>query len=222
YEWIAAIAPGHDRVWDCGTGSGQAAIGLTRHFRSIIATDPSASQITNAAPHPQIEYHVASAEESGLADRSVDAIAIAQAIHWFDHVRFYAEARRGLKPTGIIAAWGYVLPDIVAEIDRIVADYNDRLLADYWSPRIRPLHDRYHTLLWLFEAIIAPEFAVETQWSLADLIGHLGSWSGTQAYREAHGTDPIDLIRVELVQAWGDIEQHEVRWPLFMRVGRND
>jgi hypothetical protein len=103
----------------------------------------------------------------------------------------------------------------------VVADYNDRLLAEYWSPRIRWLHDRYRTLPWPFEAIAAPEFAVETRWSLTDLIGHLDSWSATQAYRDARGADPIDLIRAELTAAWGTLDQRDVRWLLFMRVGRH-
>ena len=117
YEWIASIAPGHAVAWDCGTGNGQAAIGLTRHFRSIIATDPSTAQIANAPAHPQIEYRVARAEESGLADQSVDAITVALALHWFDLDQFYAEARRVLKPGGKLAVSDIVtdgpLPEVI-------------------------------------------------------------------------------------------------------------
>jgi len=220
YEWIALIAPGHDQAWDCGTGSGQAAMGLTRRFRSIIATDPSAQQIANAPAHPQIEYRVAPAEESGLADQSVDAITVAVALHWFDLDRFYAEVKRVLKPGGVIAAWGYTRPRIAPEIDRVLAHYDTVLLQDYWSPRLQLLRDQYRTIAFPCDEITAPEFTAETRWTPAELVGHLSSWSGTQAYRDAHGADPIDLIRAELEQAWGDAEQRLVRWPLFVRASR--
>ena len=221
YEWIASIAPGHEAVWDCGTGSGQAASGLTAYFDQVIATDPSAQQIANAPLHPQIEYRVARAEESGLADQSVDAITIALALHWFDLDQFYAEVKRVLKPDGVIVAWTYYLPQIAPEIDRVIERYDAVILREYWSSRIQLLRDRYRTVPFPFHELTAPEFAIERHWTLADLIGYLRSWSGTQAYRDAHGADPIELIQAGLTVAWGDVEQREVRWPLFMRVGRH-
>jgi len=35
---VARHAPALDCAWDCATGSGQAALGLSRHFREVIAT----------------------------------------------------------------------------------------------------------------------------------------------------------------------------------------
>ena len=32
YAYLASIAPGHSLAWDCGTGNGQAAIGLAKYF----------------------------------------------------------------------------------------------------------------------------------------------------------------------------------------------
>ncbi len=40
---LAALTPDHNLAWDCGTGNGQAAIGLARHYRRIAASDASAS-----------------------------------------------------------------------------------------------------------------------------------------------------------------------------------
>ena len=221
YEWLAAIASRHDRVWDCGTGSGQAALGLTHHFRSIIATDPSTAQISNAPAHPQIEYRVAPAEESGLPDQSVDAITVALALHWFDLDRFYAEAQRVLKPGGVLVAWTYYLPEIAPEIDRVIEYLDGVLLRDYWSPRIQLLREKYRTIPFPFAEFEAPEYSIEKRWPLTELIGYLHTWSGTQAYRDAHGVDPIDVIQAELTAAWGNVEQRTIRWPLFMRAGRS-
>ena len=38
YEFAASVAPGRDRVWDCGTGSGQAAGGLAKFLLSYVQT----------------------------------------------------------------------------------------------------------------------------------------------------------------------------------------
>jgi ubiquinone/menaquinone biosynthesis C-methylase UbiE len=220
YEWIASIAPGHDCAWDAGTGSGQAAIGLTRHFRSVIATDPSANQIANALPHPQIDYRVTRAEDSGLADQSVDAVTVALALHWFDLDQFYAEVQRVLRPGGVIAVWTYYLPQIAPEIDQVIEHFDTVILRDYWSPRLQSLREHYRTVPFPFREFTAPELVIEQRWALTDLIGYLSSWSGVQAYREARGLDPFDLIRADLATAWGETDRREVRWPLFVRAGR--
>src|SRR3954467_14117985 len=82
FEFIAAATPDHQLAWDCATGSGQAAVGLANHFDRVIATDISSEQIAQAKAHQRVEYHVASAESSGLADHSADAVTITQALHW--------------------------------------------------------------------------------------------------------------------------------------------
>ena len=47
---------------------------------------------------------------SFCADNSVDLITSAQAMHWFDLDKFYAEATRVLKPNGVLATYGYAIP----------------------------------------------------------------------------------------------------------------
>src|SRR5690349_11550527 len=82
FAYLARVAPGQTLALDCGTGNGQAATGLAAHFAAVIATDASARQIANAEPHPRVTYRVAPANQSGLADHSVDLITVAQALHW--------------------------------------------------------------------------------------------------------------------------------------------
>ena len=43
FAWIASIAPGTQRAWEAGCGSGQASRGLAAHFGQVFATDPSAA-----------------------------------------------------------------------------------------------------------------------------------------------------------------------------------
>jgi len=221
YEYLAGLAPARDSAWDCATGSGQAALGLAQHFAQVIATDASASQIANAQPHPRVLYRVAPAEHSGLDDRSLDLVSVAQALHWFDLDAFYAEVRRVLRPGGVLAAWTYRASQIEPEIDEILNHFDRHTLGPYWPAQIQASIDEYRGLPFPFAEITPPEFWMEQTWSLFDLLGYLSSWSAVQRYREARGENPIDLLLPRLAQAWGPPDQPKpVRWRVPMRIGR--
>ncbi len=81
FAWLTQAAAGHELAWDCGCGSGQASIALADYFQRVVATDASAEQIARAAAHPKIEFRVAGADASGLANHSADLITVAQALH---------------------------------------------------------------------------------------------------------------------------------------------
>src|ERR671925_337464 len=129
YAYLASIAPGHSLAWDCGTGNGQAAIGLAKYFDKVHATDASAEQISLAYPHEKVDYRVERAEEVSLNDSSVDLITVAVAIHWFNFDEFYREVKRVLKPDGVLAAWTYNSVEISPEIDQLVDQYYGEILA---------------------------------------------------------------------------------------------
>ena len=72
FAYLASVAPGRRLAWDCGTGNGQAALELVRHFDRVVATDASVEQLARALPHERIEYRVERAEEIVLPPGSVD------------------------------------------------------------------------------------------------------------------------------------------------------
>ena len=92
-------------------------------FNRVIATDANEKQIANAQPHERVEYRVASAENSGIDSGTLDLIMVAQALHWFDLDRFYAEAQRVLRSSGVIAVSAYNLLHIEPAIDEVVNRY---------------------------------------------------------------------------------------------------
>jgi SAM-dependent methyltransferase len=221
FAYLAAIAPGNRLAWDCGTGSGQAAVSLAEHFARVIATDASAEQIASARRHERVRYEVCPAEHTDLASCSVDVVTVAQALHWFDLDSFYAGARRVLRPGGVLAAWCYHLTVIEPAVDRVLARYYNEVVGPYWSPRVRLVNEHYRTIAFPFEELEPPAFTGETLWSLSDVVGYLDSWSSTQRFAEGRGYHPVDEIRRELSEAWGEPQSRRlVRWPLYIRVGR--
>ncbi len=222
---VAGHAPATDRVWDCATGNGQAALGLVEHFAEVIATDASAAQLENAVPHPGVTYREAPAEESGLDDASVDLVYVAQALHWFDFDRFYAEVRRVLRPGGLVAATLYQQTEITPEVDVILRRFHDDIVGAHWPPQTKWSHAYYKTIPFPFDEprkLQAPAgLAAEAVWTYADALGYIESWSATQRYKRALDKNPVDEIRTDLEAAWGPPDiQRAVRWPLVARIGR--
>jgi ubiquinone/menaquinone biosynthesis C-methylase UbiE len=222
YAYLASLAPGHALAWDCGTGNGQAAIGLARHFDKVHASDASAEQIALAHPHAKVDYRVEPAEQVSLNTSSTDLVTVAVAIHWFNFDEFYREVKRVLKPGGILAAWTYSLTEISPGIDQLINHYYGEILSGYWPERIHYLEERYETIPFPFEEIVSPPFVMEIHWNLIQLAGFLDSWSATQRYKAQNGHHPLDIIWPKLTAAWGEEnEPRLIRWPLHFRIGRN-
>jgi hypothetical protein len=57
--------------------------------------DERGEELTDCTP-VLFEYRAAEAENSGIKACSVDLVAAASAIHWFDLDKFYAEVRLSL------------------------------------------------------------------------------------------------------------------------------
>ncbi len=221
YEFLAKAVKRHDLAWDCGTGNGQAALGLAVYFDRVIATDPSEKQIRNAMSHEKISYVVAPAETTQIPARSVDLITVAQALHWFDFESFHQEVLRVLKPEGILAVWCYGLTRINPAVDEVVQHYYKDVIGPYWPPERRYIDEKYRTVPFPFAEIPAPEFQMQAEWDLNDFTGYLRTWSATQRFQKQNAQDPLDTIYSLLANTWGPADgRQSVRWPLYLRIGR--
>jgi SAM-dependent methyltransferase len=221
YDWLAAQARECDLVWDAGCGNGQASVALARRFARVHATDPSAAQIASAETRANVDYRVEPAEQCSLATASADLVTVAQALHWFDQDRFDAEARRVLKPGGLVAVWSYADCRIAPAIDAVKNRLYVDLTGPYWPAERRYVDEGYRTLPFPFDEFVAPAFDMQADWTLAQFLAYLRSWSATQRYLKANGADPVSLVEADLAREWGDPRQpRRVRWDFNLRAGR--
>ena len=207
-------------MWECGAGSGQATLDLAERFGRVVATDISAAQLAEAPPHPRVEYRVAPAETSGLERGVADCVAVAQALHWFDLPRFFAEAERVVRPGGVLAAWCYG-PFRVAEgaAARPVAEFAAEV-HPYWFPERTLVDSGYRTIEFPFTELAPPAFEMRADWTGEEIAGYLGTWSATAEYAKATGRDPLPALREGLERAGALGGRSTVDWPLSLRAGR--
>jgi SAM-dependent methyltransferase len=221
FQVFAALAPATQTAWDCGTGNGQAALGLAEFFDCVEATDASAEQIAQAQPHPRVRYRTALAEASGLADGSVDLVSVAQALHWFDRDRFFSEVRRIARPGALMAAYGYNWFYVSPAIDELTDRWLLQPVQSYWSPNNRLLWDGYRTIAFPFEEVASPCLAIHLTWTLDRLFDYYLTWSAPRRKIMADGDGFVGVARRALESAWGDPAQpRHVVMPLSVRLGR--
>jgi SAM-dependent methyltransferase len=223
FRYLASLAPSGRLAWDCAAGTGQASIPLADWFEWVVATDASAAMVAQADAHPKVEYRVAPAERSGLVDQSVDLVIVAQALHWLQLGAFYPEVERVLAPGGILAVWTYGIIHLDGEpTDKIVSHFYRDVVGAFWPAERRHVESGYRTLPFPFAELTPPSFAMQVQWTLAELLGYIGTWSATERYREAMGRDPVERLASELGSHWGDpAASRTITWPLTLRVGKS-
>lgn len=221
FTWLASVSPGRALAWDAGTGSGQVAGALARHFDRVVATDASSEQLARATPHERVEYRHEPAGCSTLASASVDLVTAGAAAHWFELDDFHSEVARVGRKGAVVALFSYGPRDFADAIGPVVHRFQEEILGGYWPERIRYVHERYATLPFPFDEIEAPPFSMTADWNLAELLAFLETWSASQRYFQEHGTRATATIAPELSQMWGDpASRRQLRCPLFVRAGR--
>jgi ubiquinone/menaquinone biosynthesis C-methylase UbiE len=218
FETLASLAPGRDLAWDCGAGSGQAAVSLAHHFARVHASEPSRQQLAEAEQARGITYHCERAEDVAVPDQSVDLAVAAQALHWFDLDLYYAQVRRVLKPGGIVAAIGYDWMYVDEPVDAVVSDRFMPRLAPYWAPQNALLWAGYRSIPFPGEEVRLGAFAIHLDWKFEQVRNYILSWSAARAVQVAAGFTALDDVLDALEPLWG--ERRHVTMPLFVRAAR--
>ncbi len=217
---LARLAPGRQLAWDAGTGNGQAAVALAAHFEHIVATEPSRAQLAQAATHPRVDYHLSAETAPMIPAATVDLVTVAQAVHWFDRPSFYAEAKRVLRPGGVLAIWSYERCLISPEIDEVLQRFYRGAIWPCWPPERRHVETGYRDFVFPFEEVPFPDRTMEHDWTLSDLAAYLRTWSSVVRYERENRLDPVTPLEAELAGLWG-VGRRRIVWPLAGRVGRH-
>lgn len=221
FEFLADIAPANDLAWDCGCGTGQATAALSDYFDKVTGTDDSEGQIKNAIKKQNIIYKVISEETSGFKDNSVDLVTCAQSLHWLTLNKLYKEVKRVLKPGGIIAVWTYNLFRVNKEIDSLIDKFYFDIIYSYWPEQRKHVESKYKELDFPFNKRPAPQFSMEAEWNIDQLIGYLNTWTGVQNYIEFEAFNPLEFIEKELQTIWKkNKSKKKILWPLTLKVGK--
>jgi SAM-dependent methyltransferase len=128
------IAEGRD-VAELGAGTGKLTELLVHSGARIVAIEPVPSMREALRRNcPEVAVLDATAEETGLADASVDAVVAAQSFHWFDAERALTEIHRILRPDRRLGLIWNVRDEASDWSEKLTAIF-DRLAGD--GPRYR-------------------------------------------------------------------------------------
>ncbi|KAK9324006.1 S-adenosyl-L-methionine-dependent methyltransferase [Lipomyces orientalis] len=145
---------------DLGCGPGTATYPLTAYFANVIGSDPSRVMIEQARNavaakgDASLRFIVSPAEEISSyieAPGSVDFISTSQAVHWFQHDKWFKECARALRQGGTLTYFGYKDHSIVGS--KLANDifmefsYGDNFLGPYWEPGRQFVRNLYRDIV---------------------------------------------------------------------------
>jgi len=190
-----------NKVWDVGTGSGQAAKSLAGRFSHVHATDIDSQQIDQAAQHSRISYSCAPADASGLSSNFVDAVTVATALHWFTPDLFWSEVARVAKPGALFCAWTYYRAITESDVQAVLMEPILDILEPYWSEGNMP------------------DFECNLSWTPTQIVALITSWSAHKKARMDGHEDKLRQIETKAIRDLGDAPRSFVL-PLNSLAGR--
>lgn len=219
--FLASLVTDKQLAVDVGCGTGQLTQLLAQHFKHVIGLDPSADQIGNATVSSNIQYQCAPAEQLPVANASTALITAAQAAHWFDLPRFYAEVRRIGSATSVLALISYGVLDLEPALNDRFQHFYWHEIGKYWPPERKLVDTGYATLEFPFEEITQPAMHIRLDWNLAEFLGYISTWSAIRSAREAGRDDVLHTFANDLSAQWGDAQtRRAIQWPINMRLGK--
>ncbi|KAL3882222.1 hypothetical protein ACJMK2_028587 [Sinanodonta woodiana] len=194
---------------DVGCGSGQSCYPLCRHFRSVIAIDISDDQIKAAKSKygNEITFRVGQAEDlSLLDDHTLDLLTAGMSMHWFDISKFLQEARRVLKPGGVLAVYSHMMPR--TDCPHVEAFYVE--LFKCMDSRTRHVGEKYSNVDFPFKDVKRLEYVHAVDCTIDDFLGYLVSLSGWQKFTE-HNRVAARNFEKKLREFYYDKKTGEIR-----------
>lgn len=124
-HWLAPPPPA--RVADVGAGTGKLTSLLLARGLTVEAVEPDPRMLAVLARnHPGARLHQSDSTSIPVEDRSLDAVVVADAWHWFDVEPTITELRRVLKPGGWLGLVWNVVADPVEPWELELAGDSDK------------------------------------------------------------------------------------------------
>ena len=132
------------RALDLGTGPGTVALELARRGADVVGIDVAPEQISSARQVAEelelggrTRFEVATAEDTGLETDTFGLVTACQCWHWFDGDAALAEARRVLRPGGVLAivAYSYLAEHspLASETEELILELNPSWNMAGWT-----------------------------------------------------------------------------------------
>ena len=218
--FLATVSPDLGIAVDVGCGNGQLTNQLAGHFAQVFGIDPSADQLANAVPGNNISYVCASAEILPIENNRASLVVAAQAAHWFDLPSFYGEVRRISVPRATVALVSYGVLSLDGDINQRFEDFYLKEIGPYWPAERKLVDSGYADLIFPFNEMKAPSMSIQKAWTLAELLGYIGTWSAVKQLRETGQTMLLEKFAADMTVLWGAADtRREIRWPINMRIG---
>ncbi|KAM1406503.1 hypothetical protein ACFXTH_001166 [Malus domestica] len=209
YSKLADLTPHLSLAWDVGTGNGQATIGVAEHYKQVIGTDVTESQLQRAMPHPLVRY-----AHTPLTMTEDELIALIGGESSVD------------LPGGVLAVWCYNHIEVCPEFDPIVKRLEDTTLP-YYHHNIQYVFDGYKTLPFPFQSAgfgcegSPLALDIPKKLSFEGFLKMVRSWSAVNTAKE----QGVDLLPEKLVKefevAWGGTKLvRSVSYKAFMLAGK--
>ncbi|GLJ23064.1 hypothetical protein SUGI_0435210 [Cryptomeria japonica] len=224
FSFLSSLTPQHHLAWDVGTGTGQAAIELSKYYARVVGTDTSEGQIQHAERRHNISYAVT---PSSMTDQqlhsivgpesSVDLVTAATAVHWFDLDKFYGQVKRVLKkPGGVIAVWAYWKPRVDPAVDAVYERFFSRTYP-FSHPAAKVVLEEYETLQFPFAQVEGIKMEIEEQRTFEEYVGYFRTGQALVGREEI-----LEEFIAEFEAAWG-APLHvtkTVKFPLCFKIGK--
>jgi len=222
-EIVLSATEGRDLLLDIGCGSGSSTRPFCTHFARVVGVDYSPAQIDLARSLSQqisnLEYHQASVYELPVPNHSVDCIIGVMIAHFIDFQKFFEEAKRVLKPGGVLLFHGKSSPRVVeiereteyksenetkttvSDLNRRIVDIKTKLFSGLFHDRtfFNPLKYTNIPSLYPEQEASRQEWTASSWFSVPQLADYMLSWSAAGKYCAKHGMKSTEL-RGKLVE----------------------
>ena len=218
---LASHCPNTSLAIEVGCGTGQFTNSLAKCFNQVIATDLSEAQIKSAPKQSNITYQSEPAEKISAQDKSASLIVAAQAAHWFELDKFYAEAKRvGLKDA-LVALLSYGVLTIEGDADARFQQFYWQEIHPFWAPDRKHVETGYQEFAFPFQEFELAKHNIICEWDLNLLLSYIKTWSAMKAAEKQGATHLYEEFYKDMLTIWGNPDEKKtITWPISARVGR--